>query len=484
MISCEPWTVAVGTRTATPLSTEPSLVNAEKNSWPSWPHDLLRAVGSGCRTRQPPRSDQRSLHGRWYDGVVRWLVFLVAAVMVACAPEPDVLTFSGSAVGREAEILRTQLDRFAAARGMTVRIRPTPDSADQRHQLYVQWLNARAADPDILQLDVVWTPEFAAAGWLLPLDRFQPDVTDFFPATIAANRWRGALYGLPWFVDVGMLYWRTDIYAAAPATLDALRDGALRAIAQGRVQQGLALQGARYEGLITVFVEVLGAFGGEILDPRGAVVVDSDASVRALTWLRTAIDDGVVPSAALTWQEEQARFAFQNGGAAAMRNWPYAHALLAGTDSPVAGRFGVAPMPAVPGQGTATAALGGSQLAINARSRQPDDAWALLEYLTAPAQMLERARRIGQFPSRVSLFAPGTDLVNTIGIDGAVARDIILAARPRPVTPVYTQLSEILQIHLHRALSGQSAPRTALEAAAAEMRRLLASSGLEPEGRS
>jgi multiple sugar transport system substrate-binding protein len=414
---------------------------------------------------------------------VRWVILLVAAMMGGCAPERDVLTFSGSAVGLEAEILRTQLDRFAAARGITVQIRPTPDSADQRHQLYVQWLNARASDPDILQLDVVWTAEFAAAGWLLPLDRFSPATTDFFPAAIAANRWRGSLYGLPWFVDVGMLYWRTDLYESAPTTLDALESGAARAMKSGAVRHGLALQAARYEGLITVFVELLGAFGGAILDERGAVVVDGEAAVRALTWLRDAMrEGGIVPSAALTWQEEQARFAFQNGHAAAMRNWPYASALLNAADSPVAGRFAVAPMPAVPGRGRPTAALGGSQLAINAGTRQPDDAWALVEYLTAPEQMLERARRVGQFPSRPSLFAADAGLDEAIGINATVARDIILAARPRPVTPVYTQLSEILQIHLHRALSGQLEPGQALTAAGVEMRRLLARSGLEPGG--
>lgn len=408
------------------------------------------------------------------------VVILLTALTAACGTsEPDVLTFSGSAVGREADILRTQLDRFAAARGIAVHLRPTPDSADQRHQLYVQWLNARASEPDILQLDVVWTPEFAAAGWLLPLDRFAPDTTDFFPAAIAANRWRDSLYGLPWFVDVGMLYWRTDLFASAPASLEALRAGARRALDGGRVRHGIVWQGARYEGLITVFVEYLGAFGGSILDDAGSVAVDSEAAVRALTWMRDAIQlERTVPAAVLTWQEEQTRFAFQNGEAAAMRNWPYAHALLSAGDSAVAGRFAVAAMPAVPGAGVPTAALGGSQLAINARTQQPDDAWALIEYLTAPAQMLERARTIGQFPARVSLFESGAGLGDAVGIDPAIAHDIILAARPRPVTPVYTELSEILQISVHRTLSGQQEPRPALEDAARAMRRLLADSGL------
>src|SRR5690606_40703513 len=59
---------------------------------------------------------------------------------------PDVLTFSGSALGREGSILRTQLQRFSQLHGIPVEIRSTPDSADQRHQLYVQWLNARSEE--------------------------------------------------------------------------------------------------------------------------------------------------------------------------------------------------------------------------------------------------------------------------------------------------------------------------------------------------
>jgi multiple sugar transport system substrate-binding protein len=411
---------------------------------------------------------------------MRVLLIALCLGFAGCGTPPrEALTFSGSAVGREADVLRAQLARFGALHGVEVELRSTPDSADQRHQLYVQWLNAHAADPDVLQLDVVWTPEFAAAGWLLPFDRFGPPSDDFFPAAITANRWNGTLYGLPWFIDVGMLYWRTDLLDRAPSTFDELTGAAQRAIHSGAVRYGLAWQAARYEGLITVFVEVLGGFGGRILDDEGRVVVDADPAVRALTWMRDAIHrDGIVPSATLTWQEEQARFAFQNGAAAMMRNWPYAFALLQARDSPVAGKFAVAPMPAAP-DGERTAALGGSQLAINARTKQPGQAWALVEFLTAPGQMIERARLVGQFPSRRSPYQ-GDALTEALGIDPAEALRIVEAAEARPVTPVYTQLSEILQIRIHRVLTRQQEPRPALEEAARDMRALLARVGLQP----
>jgi multiple sugar transport system substrate-binding protein len=279
-------------------------------------------------------------------------------------------------------------------------------------------------------------------------------------------------------MDVGMLYWRSDLALGPPASLDELH----RQAAGRSIPFGFVWQGARYEGLVTVFLEYLGAFGGRILDERGRVVVDSEAAIRALEYMRDAIyQHGVVPADVLTWQEEQARFAFQNGQAQFMRNWPYAVALLRDPDrSRVAGRFGVAPMPAGPG-GTSTAALGGSQLAINARSDQPEAAYALIEFLLEPEQMLERARVVGQYPSRRSVYQDSA-LAGALGVPPADAARIIERAVPRPATPVYSELSEHLQIHLHRALTRQEEPRDALRSSAAAVRMLFERSGLDAEG--
>jgi multiple sugar transport system substrate-binding protein len=206
--------------------------------------------------------------------------------------------------------------------------------------------------------------------------------------------------------------------------------------------------------------------------------VNSKEGLEALMEMRKQIyEEGVVPTSALTWHEEECRFAFQNGESAFMRNWPYAYSLMQDSaSSKVAGRFAVAPMPASSG-GARTAALGGSQLAINRNSAHPDAAWAVVDYLTQPAQMIERARVVGQFPPRATLY-DDPKLAAVLPIPPAEARVVIERAVPRPVTPVYTQLSEILQIYLHRALTGQLAPATALSRAQTEMQRLLNSVGL------
>ena len=142
---------------------------------------------------------------------------------IACSPPVErVITFSGSLVGREGEVIRRQLDRFQRENpSLAIALRATPDAADQRHQLYVQWLNARASDPDVLQLDVVWTAgvrrgrmDSAASIAFDPPHR--PVLRErASPRTDGTGR----CTRLPWFVDVGMLYWRTDLLPHAPRDL-------------------------------------------------------------------------------------------------------------------------------------------------------------------------------------------------------------------------------------------------------------------------
>jgi multiple sugar transport system substrate-binding protein len=413
---------------------------------------------------------------------------VVAAVLVlagamwsaSCARRGDgddgnaiTLTIAGSALGAEGRVLSMQVARFERLEpGVRVRIQRAPDDATQRHQLFVQWLNAHVGQPDLMQLDVIWTPEFAAAGWILPLTRWNPNVTDFFPGVIAADRWRGVLYALPWWTDAGMLYWRTDLLSRAPASMAELADDIARARAGDSGRAGLVWQGARYEGLVTVFVEFLGAFGGRIMDDSGRVVVGDAHGVAALSFMRDLVQRGLVPRAAMTWHEEEARQAFQSGGAVMMRNWPYAYTLMSDSStSRVAGRYAVTPMPAAPG-GAPSAALGGQQLAINAYTPHADAAYRLMAYLTAPAQALERARIAGSFPPRRSLYdEPALD--SALGIPAASARAVLEHATARPVTPIYSQLSELLQIQLHRALTGQATPADALSEAARGMDALV-----------
>src|SRR5688572_4281144 len=416
------------------------------------------------------------------------LLAAMASLFIACGggagTEQDgiVIKFSGSALGAEGTLVARQIDRFNGLnRDIHVELQRTPDDATQRHQLYVQWLNARVGNPDILMLDAIWTPEFAAAGWILPLRRFAPVTTDFFAATIEANTWNGELYALPWFADVGLLYRRTDLVPTEPQSLSEMTASARAAMSRpGGPRYGIVWQGARYEGLITTFIEYLGAFGGRILDENGQVAINRPEAVRAVTFMRDELyDSRIAPLDVLTWHEEEARFAFQNGNAVFMRNWPYAYEAMSDTvQSRVAGKYTVSPMPAAGGGvGHSTATLGGAQLAINAYTESPDAAYRLIAYLTAPEQMLARPQAVGQEPTRPALYGDAR-LSSALAIPVDQARRAIESATPRPVTPIYTELSEILQIELHRALVRQAEPQEALNSAASRINRLIDRTGM------
>ena len=189
----------------------------------------------------------------------------MTTLVATCCVETDsrVLTFSGSVVGREADVLRRQFDRFHQANpAVSVALRATPDAAGQRHQLYIQWLNARAEDPDVLQLDVVWTPEFAAAGWIVISIAFHPSVDRFFDAAVAATAGTAACMRSRGLSTRGCCTGGPTWCRAPRAISTSWKQLARRAQKEHDVPFGLVWQGARYEGLVTVFLEYLGAFGG------------------------------------------------------------------------------------------------------------------------------------------------------------------------------------------------------------------------------
>ena len=167
--------------------------------------------GGAARPRAPPRRIRR----RRDDEAVRRLRPAAPGLGAGSSCKGIEVTLPVSVLSGVARAARPARPVRQGASG-DPGIQHTPDDANQRHQLYVQWLNAHVGTPDVLQLDVVWTAEFAAAGWILPLDRYAPPTRDdFFPASLEANTWRGRLYAVPWFMDVGMLYWRTDLLSGA-----------------------------------------------------------------------------------------------------------------------------------------------------------------------------------------------------------------------------------------------------------------------------
>jgi multiple sugar transport system substrate-binding protein len=406
-----------------------------------------------------------------------WWLAVVLPGCGAAPPETGLSLVLAGGSGPEEAFAQEQLEEFHRLHpDIHVTYQATPSSASERHTLYVTWLSSRAPDIDVLNLDVIWTPEFAAAGWLLPLDATAAgfSLNDFLPAGLACSRYQGRLYALPWFADAGLLYYRQDLYAAAgappPATFaDLLK---VREI-KGKFGRpyGFLFQGQTYEGLVCVALEFLWSNGGGIFDEKGHLALDQPRNREALaTLVNLVYRDGVSPLAVATFQEEDCRHAFEQGYAVLMRNWPYAYPLLNQAASRVRGKFGVLPLVHGP-DGRPTSCFGGGCLGINAFSRHPAAALKLVRFLLSRKNLKRRAQVLGMLPPIRNLY-DDPDLQAQFPYLKRL-KEVFIQARPRPITPLYSFISQILQVNFSRALTRQETPREALRRGQAEIAAVL-----------
>ena len=222
-------------------------------------------------------------------------------------------------------------------------------------------------------------------------------------------------------------------------------------------------QGAAYEGLTVDFLELAFANGGRVLSDDGtASLFDSPENREALELMVEGIRRGAAPRSVVTYMEEQARRAFESGNATFMRNWPYAYALGRRKGSNVRGDFAVAPLPAFEGGGRA-GVLGGHNLVILAYSENPGGALKLIEYLTSPEVMERDAVEYSLAPALAETYEDA-DVREALPF-AAELKQAVEQARPRPVTPLYPQVSEAIYSNVNAALSGNTTPADALRRA-------------------
>ena len=369
------------------------------------------------------------------------------------------------------EIIR----QFEAARpDLRVELVEGPAATNTREDMYAASFMAQDGAYDVVFMDVIWVPKFAAAGWILPLDdRFPAEErADFLPGDISGSIYQTKIYRVPMQSDAGMLYYRKDLLDAEkrvpPRTVEELAELA-RALQSPPDRWGLVFQGQQYEGLVCAFLEVLWGFGGDVIDAEGRVTLDSPESVRALEWL-AGLPTRLAPPGVTTYQEEECRQMFQDGRAVFMRNWPYAWTLCQKEGSPVRGKIGIVPMVHAAGK-TSAATLGGWGYGISAYSKHPGAAWSFIEFATQAAQQKVFHFRTGAIPTRKSLFDDADILKGSPHFKELYT--VLLAARPRPVHPRYSRISDILQRHVSAALVGQLTPEKAIQDAAEKIRQAL-----------
>ncbi|MCX4510931.1 ABC transporter substrate-binding protein [Streptomyces sp. NBC_01619] len=352
--------------------------------------------------------------------------------------------------------------------GEKVTLVELPDSADETRAQMTTGLRSGDGRFDILNIDVAWTSEFAAAGWIAPLESRRFPLNSFLPPVVDTATYDGKLYAVPYVTNAGMLYYRKDILdregERPPVTWTELERQA-RTIAPRHGLGGYAGQFLPYEGLTVNATEAVYSAGGTILGDDGRVTVDSEAARSGVDFLARGVRDGWIPREALTYKEEESRQAFQDGRLLFLRNWPYAYAGASGKDSPVAGKFGAVPLPGPDGAGTSV--LGGSNLAVSTRARHPESASDLIAYLTsAPVQ--RKVLTEGALPPVRAALYQDPALIREFPYLPAL-RASVLAAAPRPKSARYEQVSLAVQAVVHDAMAQHQDPAAAVRRLAGEL---------------
>jgi multiple sugar transport system substrate-binding protein len=334
---------------------------------------------------------------------------------------------------------------------------------------------------DIILGDVIWTAELAENGWISDLsDRFpESQQQAFLPGSVEAITFNRKPYGMPWFTDTGLLYYRKDLlkksgYDSPPKTWDELKQMTRKVRRESDIKFGFLFQGARYEGGVCDALEFIWGHGGNILDPKDPtrVIVDSPQAIEGLETERSMITDGISPEAVTVYEEPETEGGFLNGDAVFLRNWPYVYSLIGTPDYPKlrTDQVGVYELPSAdgkPGNGT----VGDQPLYISASSKYPDAAWKFIEFLTASEQQRFRAVEGSFLPTRAALY-DDPEIQDSVPVV-ALAKEALQHTRPRPVSPYYSDMSLEMQEQFNASLSGDTPPEEAARTLKSEFENII-----------
>ncbi len=375
---------------------------------------------------------------------------LALGTMAALATEPTVIKFA--AQGDSTPATQAVIDAYNASQTAykVEWVDMTNDSGAMREQL-ITTLKAGSSDYDVLSLDVVWAGEFAAAGYIQPLDMLMDEaglkVEDYNAGSMASGAYSGKQYVMPFFPDLGMLYYRSDVVSAEDAaklisgdyTWADLQAMAEKYMGQGGTKDGFVFQSALYEGLVCNANEFTANW--------------KDLSA-GLEGMKAMIDSKATPDNIMTYTEGETANSFVKGESVFARNWPYMWGMIKSEGTITTDQAGIAPLP-----GGST--VGGWLLAINKNSKNTEGAFDFIKYLNSePGQIVMSQAYLPGYNAMLTNeeVVKNNELLSMEGFQNALKTTIA-----RPVSAEYSKVSDALQQAIHAYLSGNGAVEDAVK---------------------
>ena len=328
---------------------------------------------------------------------------------------------------------------------------PLGNSADSSRALLVQRLAAHDHDISLMNMDTIWTSEFAAAGWLKPITgaERQQALNNVLPIVAQGAEYNGKLYVVPLNTNAQLLWYRKDLVKTPPTTWSQMISMAKALPASdGLIEE----QGQEYEGYTVWFNSVDASAGGKIVTANGTPILGKPAVVAAQT-IKDVADSGRADPSLSTDQEDQGRLSFEAGKAAFMVNWPYVYAAgrtdakLSATTKHVFENMGWAPYPSVYPGVPGRSSVGGANIGVSAYGPRPDLAIQAAVCMTRPYWQNQEAINEGLPPVTIDSYT-NPQVVKAYPFASVLLKQLEHATT-RPQTPLYSDVTLAIQQTLH-----------------------------------
>jgi len=331
----------------------------------------------------------------------------------------------------------------------TIRFEYLPSDADQQREQLVRRLGAEDSSIDIMGMDVIWTGEFANAGWVEEWtgENKTAATENVFPSMIESASFEGKLYGAPIWTNTQLLWYRKDRTPKPPTTWDEMLQMAEKLPADERLIQ---VQANRYEGLVVWLNSMVESAGTSIVSPDDAeqVALDPADTEEALSTMVELAQSSAADPSMSTSDEDSTRLSFQDGASSFMVNYPFVYPSAEAEAPDVFKQMRAARYPQVVEGEPSAPPLGGINLGVSKFSENQDQAFDAIKCLIQPNNQLEIAATGGLPPVREDLFDE-KEIDEVYPGFADLMRESIDAAVARPVTPAYQDLSLAIQRTIH-----------------------------------
>ena len=330
----------------------------------------------------------------------------------------------------------------------TISFQYLPSDADQQREQLVRRLGAEDSSIDIMGMDVIWTGEFANAGWVEQWTGADEKAATkgVFPSVAETARFEDKLWAAPIWSNTQLLWYRKDRVPKPPKTWEEMLKQAADIGPNGTVQ----VQANRYEGLVVWFNSMVESAGTSIVQPDNAEEVDltSPETDKALGLMVQLANSESADSSQSTSTEDTARLSFEEGSSSFMLNYPFVYPSAKENAPDVFKNLGETLYPRVDADRPSAPPLGGINLGVSSYSEHKQEAFDAIECMIRPQNQIKIATAGGLPPVTESLYGkPEIDKVYPGFAD--LIRQSIEQAAPRPVTPAYQDLSLAIQRTIH-----------------------------------